>query len=301
MFQKFIVISLLSVWSSQTVAKELAITFDDSPRFAHGYFNGKQRSQKVIEQLSEHGVSQVAFFSVANALDEEGRARLNRYARAGHIIANHTNSHPDINQSSFEEFSKDFLLAHDRLKRFKNFRKLFRFPYLKEGDSLEKRDGMRALLAEHSYFNAYITLKNWDWFIESLFQEAIKDGVTIDMQRMSSFYVQTLMESINHYDQMAVRHLGRSPKHVLLLHEIDISALFIGDLVDELRQSGWNIISIEQAYADDIANYQSKKLFKSNPGRIGEIATDRGQVAQLRHASLDEKYLKEKFLKEVVN
>ena len=81
MLQKFIVVSLLSVWSLQTVAKDLAITFDDSPRFAHGYFNGKQRSQKLIEQLSEHGVSQVAFFSIANALDEEGRARLNRYAR----------------------------------------------------------------------------------------------------------------------------------------------------------------------------------------------------------------------------
>ena len=34
MLQKFIVVSLLSVWSLQTVAKDLAITFDDSPRFA---------------------------------------------------------------------------------------------------------------------------------------------------------------------------------------------------------------------------------------------------------------------------
>jgi len=62
-----------------------------------------------------------------------------------------------------DEFSKDFLLAHDRLKGFKNFRKLSRFPYWKEGDSSEKRDGTKALLAEQGYFNAYITLKNQDW------------------------------------------------------------------------------------------------------------------------------------------
>lgn len=73
MNQKFIFVFLLSLWSFQTFAKELAITFDDSPSFANGYFNGKQRSQKLIEQLSEHGVSQVAFFSIANALDGEGR------------------------------------------------------------------------------------------------------------------------------------------------------------------------------------------------------------------------------------
>ena len=36
MLQKFIVVALLSVRSLQTVAKELAITLDDLPRFAHG-------------------------------------------------------------------------------------------------------------------------------------------------------------------------------------------------------------------------------------------------------------------------
>ena len=72
MLQKFIVVSLLSVWSLQTVAKDL-ITFDDSPRFAHGYFNGKQRSQKLIEQLSEHGVSQV--FLSRKCLGRRGQGR----------------------------------------------------------------------------------------------------------------------------------------------------------------------------------------------------------------------------------
>lgn len=300
-FTKAITFVLLALCSLHTFAKELAITFDDSPRFANGYLNGEQRSQMLIKRLAEHGVDQVVFFSIANALDQEGRERLHRYADAGHIIANHTYSHLDINQASLDEFSKDLLRGHNLLKDFKNFRKLFRFPYLREGNSVKKRDGVRALLAERDYFNAYVTLKNADWYIESLFQDAMKDGTTIDMQKMSRFYVQSLMESINHFDQMGVRHLGRSPKHVLLLHETDTAALFVGDLVDELRRNGWNIISVEQAYTDDIANYRSEKLFNSNPGRIGEIATGNGQVTQIRHPSLDTGYLKKNFLKKVVN
>ena len=87
MLQKFIVVALLSVWSLQTVAKELAITFDDSPRFAHGYFNGKQRSQKLIEQLSEHGVSQVAFFkSQMPWTKRAGRGRFDMRDISGHKI-----------------------------------------------------------------------------------------------------------------------------------------------------------------------------------------------------------------------
>jgi peptidoglycan-N-acetylglucosamine deacetylase len=282
-------------FSHLAYSKEIAITFDDSPRHAKGYFDGNTRSKKLIDELRSHHVKQVAFFSVSERLNKEGIERLNRYAKAGHIIANHTHSHPNINQLTLENFSQDFLMAHNKLKSFDNYSKLFRFPYLREGDTRLKRDGMRQLLQEHGYRNAYITLNNYDWYIEVLFQRAIKKGEEVDMGRMKAFYVDTLMESIEYYDQMAVTRLGRSPKHVLLLHEMDISALFIGDLVDELRKRGWSIISPLEAYKDEIADYQIDTPLKYNPGRIGEIARDKGQKTGLWHHTLDEKYLDEMF------
>ena len=39
---------------------------------------------------------------------------------------------------------------------------------------------------------------------------------------------------------------------------------------------------------------------KYNPGRIGEIAKDKGQTKRLWHNTLDEAYLKARFDKEVV-
>ncbi len=286
---------MTSCFSHLAYSKEIAITFDDSPRHAKGYFDGNTRSKKLIDELRSHQVKQVAFFSVSERLNKEGIERLNRYAKAGHIIANHTHSHPNINQLTLENFSKDFLMAHNKLKSFDNYFKLFRFPYLREGDTRLKRDGMRQLLQEHGYRNAYITLNNYDWYIEVLFQRAIKKGEDVDMGRMKAFYVDMLMESIEYYDQMAVSRLGRSPKHVLLLHEMDISALFIGDLVDELRKRGWSFISPLEAYNDEIADYQIDTPLKYNPGRVGEIARDKGQDTGLWDHTLDEKYLDEMF------
>ncbi|WP_448568347.1 polysaccharide deacetylase family protein [Thalassotalea ganghwensis] len=291
---------LLTSTNLHAFEKEIAITFDDSPRHANGYLDGQTRAQKLIKALTLHDVEQVAFFSVSQRLNEEGITRLNLYANAGHIIANHTNSHPNFNRLSLKEFSDDFLEADHKLKTFKNFKPWFRFPYLREGDTLKKRDGFRKLLTKHKYVNAYITANNYDWYIESLFQKAIKDGITVDISRLRNFYVQQLMESINYYDQMAIKYLGRSPKHVLLLHEMDVSALFIGDLVNELRQQGWKIIPISEAYSDEIAQYQTLNIFKFNPGRIGEIAKDKGQNQALWHHSLDENYLKAMFEKEVL-
>ena len=300
MIKKFLIL-YFTLLSFTIFAKEIAITFDDSPRAAQGYFDGPTRASKLIKALKQHDVEQVAFFSVSKKLDEEGKERLTTYSEAGHIIANHTHSHPDINKLSFQEYKNDFIMADSLLNHYENFRKWLRYPYLREGDTVEKRDGMRELLKEKGYINAYITLNNYDWYIETLFQKAVKDKVEIDYDALRQFYVSVMMESIQYYEQMAVKHLGRSPKQVLLLHEMDISALFIGDLVDELRKQGWSIITPEHAYTDPIAAYKAEKLMKFNPGRIGEIARNKGQKKGLWHKTLDEKYLQQRFEKEVIN
>ncbi|GAA4358234.1 polysaccharide deacetylase family protein [Kangiella marina] len=300
-YYKISVLLLSYLLSFALFSKEIAITFDDSPRGASGYFDGPTRAKTLIKALKDHKVEQVAFFSVSKRLDDEGIKRLKSYNDAGHIIANHTHSHPDINKLSLDEYSADFLKADKRLSQFDNFEKWFRFPYLREGDTKDKRDGMRSLLYEHGYRNAYITLNNYDWYIESLFQESIKQSMNIDMDRMSRFYVSVLMEGIEYYDELAEKHLERSPKHVLLLHEMDISALFIGDLVDELRQRGWKIITPEEAYTDDIAHFETDTVLKFNPGRIGEVAIGKGQRKGLWHKTLDEKYLQQRFEQEVLS
>jgi len=223
----------------------------------------------LINVLKEKKVEQVAFFSVSKNLNAEGIERLHAYSDAGHIIANHTHSHPDINKLDLEEYKQDFLKANSLLSQFKNFKKLFRFPYLREGDTKEKQVGMRTLLKKHKYTNAYITLNNYDWYIESLFQKALKQGRQIDLEKLQIFYVDVLIESIEYYDEMAKTHLGRSPKHILLLHEMDISALFLGALIDKLRSKGWNIITPEDAYKDKISQHKIHNTLRFNPGRIG--------------------------------
>lgn len=281
-------------------AKELAITFDDAPRAATGYLDGPSRAKMLINKLKKHRVNQAAFFAVSKNLDAEGKERLQAYAEAGHIIANHTYSHPDFNKLELDDYIQNFVQADHALSEFKNMRKWFRFPYLREGDTKEKRDGMRDKLAELGYINAYITLNNYDWYIEDLFQKAISNGHDVDLKKLSQFYVDVIVKGIDYYDQLSIKYLTRSPKHVLLLHEMDITALFIGDLVDELRTRGWKIISPEAAYTDAIADYQIERTLRFNPGRIGEIAIDKGQKKNLWHYTLDESYLEKRFNQDVL-
>ena len=294
----FLMLSLvISAWCQ---AKQLAITFDDAPRKATGYFDGPTRAKTLIDNLKRHKVPEVAFFVTTQGMNQEGRQRIKAYNNAGHLIANHTHSHPDFLKQDLDSYRDDFLKAHTMLKGLSQFKPWFRFPYLREGETLQKRDGMRQTLAEFGYTNAYITLNNYDWYIENLFQQALAAGKKVNFARLSEMYVDSIMQSIDYYDAMAEHHLGRSPKHVLLLHEMDISALFIGDLVTRLRKEGWEIISPEVAYRDPIATFSLPTPRKYNPGRIGEIAYSKGQRKGLWHYSLDEAYLEKRFDQEVL-
>lgn len=291
----FALLLLINVSAHSAPDKQIAFTFDDSPRAATGYLDGPTRARMLLAALKAHDVPQVAFFSVSAQLSEEGIARLTAYSDAGHLIANHSHDHPDFNVLSLAQYVANFEEADRALAQFKTMTKLFRFPYLREGNTLEKRDGMRAALAAKGYRNAYVTANTYDWYIENQFQKAISAGVKLDLVRMSHYYVEMMVQSIEAYDEFAVKELGRSPKHVLLLHETDISALFVGDLVTELKRKGWQIISPLAAYEDDIASFQTPEVLAYNPGRIGEIVRSKGQTKGLWPPALKEEYLDQQF------
>ncbi|SEA01166.1 polysaccharide deacetylase family protein [Alkalimonas amylolytica] len=244
---------------SSTGTKRIAISFDDAPTPTHGYFTGPERTSLLLESLEKAGIQQAAFFAVSEHITSEGHQRLLAYSNAGHIIANHTHSHPNLNSTSLAYYLADIAQADSALQHYPTFRKWFRFPYLREGDTLSKRDGVRQYLADNHYINAYITLNNYDWYLDQLFQQAIQAGEAVDLAAMRSFYVDTLMASIHYYHELALQYLNRSPHHVLLLHENDLAALFIHDLIAELQLQGWKIIPMEQAYQDPLLSYQSSR------------------------------------------
>lgn len=282
-------------------AKEIAFTFDDAPRPDSVLFNGQQRAHALIGQLIKGGIQKATFFLNTSRLNIEGRERIQSYVQAGHSIGNHTHTHPDINSTDINDYLEDIFKAHNLAKEISGFTPYFRFPYLREGDTVEKRDRVRQEIKKLSLKNAYVTVDNYDWYMDSLLQKALKDGKIIDFEKLKKVYLEVLIACVESYDSMAMEGLGRSPKHVLLLHENDINALFVGDLSLALQERGWKIISPEEAYEDEISNYSTPNIFKWNPGRIGEIAEDNGlEKNKWWHESCDEDYLEELFMKEKI-
>lgn len=265
-----------AIWAGGAEARDLALSFDDAPRPGSAIFSGSERQARLIAGLRRAGVEQAAFFAnTRDRLDGAGRARIYAYGIAGHVIANHSASHPHLRDLSAEAFLDDVQEADTALNIFPGFRPWFRFPYLDEGDTAAKRDAVREGLERLGYAQGYVTIDTYDWYIDQLANNAAQRGEMLNMEELKSLYLEAIVASADFYDDLAVAHLGRSPRHVLLLHENDLAALFITDLVAALRNDGWIIVSADVAYADPIAQTMPDTMFL-NQGRVAALAEAAG-------------------------
>ncbi|MGK6320932.1 polysaccharide deacetylase family protein [Sphingomonas sp. DT-204] len=251
--------ALLACAAPLAAQKRIALSFDDVPRGRGAFLTPDQRTERLIAGLKQAGVRQAVFYvnpgRLATPDGANGEAHIAAYVAAGHVIANHSFSHQHLNAMPADAYLADIDRAEAWLKDRPGYRPWFRFPFLDEGSKDKaKRDAVRAGLKARGLANGYVTVDGSDWNMEGLTIAAVKAGKPIDMAALKALYVETLVGAADFYDDLARRTLGRSPAHVILLHETDLAALYITDLVEALRKDGWEIITADEAYRDPIAS-----------------------------------------------
>ncbi len=257
------------------MTKSIAITFDDAPLYGGPLLTGEERTQMLIEALAALGV-EVTFYATPHDFDIPGSyERLLAYNDAGHIIANHTNDHTAASETDPAVFLSDVADASALLSEFSNYRPWFRFPFLDEGTPLETRDAYRDGLAELGLGNGYVTVDTFDWYINDKLAYAIETGGYYDLNAIRDAYVEMVVNAANHYEDMGQDLFGRSVAQVLLLHENDLAALFIGDVIAALIDDGWDIISSDEAYQDPLAEMVPDTL-QTGRGQLAALAIDAG-------------------------
>lgn len=281
--------------------KRIALTFDDGPTSDGPLLTGEERTAKLIDALTASGVKQAAFFITTRNLDNEiSQQRVRDYAAAGHVIANHSDQHFWAHKTEVGDYIADIDIAEEKLRGFDNRRAWFRFPFLDEGRELEKRDALRAALAERNLTSGYVTIDTFDWHMVTLVRRAIKAGKCVDIDKAGEIYVDMFVEAAEHFHVMSLETLERAPAQNILLHENDLAALFVDDLVAGLRAVGWEIITADEAFADPLMAQLPQTTF-SGMGRVAAFAYEAGYRGdRLDHPAADEASIEARFKKGAV-
>jgi peptidoglycan/xylan/chitin deacetylase (PgdA/CDA1 family) len=263
----------------EPAGKRIAISFDDAPRGPGAFFTEDDRAARLIAALKDAGASQTVFFVNPGRINigDGDEARLARYVVAGHVIANHTFTHPKLSRDSAGDYLADIDKASAWLNGRPGYRPWFRFPALDEGGTdTAKRDAVRAGLAARGLRNGYVTVDGLDWNMEAQAIAAARAGKPIDQAALRDLYVETHVQSADFSDALARRTLGRSPVHMLLLHETDLAALYIGNLIAALRADGWEVVTADQAYADPVYAQAPDTRFAGGGTLIEQLAWEKG-------------------------
>ena len=273
--------AMATAQGSADTSRQIALSFDDAPRKDGTVLSGVARTDILIAALAEAEVAGAAFYVMTGniARTRAGAERLRAYAQAGHVLANHTHTHPRLRDTSPDVYLQDIDTAAKALQDFEGTLPLFRYPYLDEGDTPARRHAIRDGLAARGLTNGYVTVDTYDWYMQALLDEAVSAGHPVDFDALGSLYVEVLMEGVAFYAALARDTLDHAPTHVLLLHENDLAALYVGDLVAALRADGWQIVPTHTAYADPIAQLIPETEFNGQ-GRVAAIAHARGTPAR---------------------
>jgi peptidoglycan/xylan/chitin deacetylase (PgdA/CDA1 family) len=148
---------LLALSAGPAWGQEMAITFDDLP--AHGAVPaGTTRleiAQSILATLKRERMPPTYGFINGKRLEQDASSLgvLEAWRAAGQPLANHTWAHEDFNDETPQQFEADVSRDEPLLQRLMGDEDWhwFRYPFLHEGDTVEKRRAARAWLCFDSF------------------------------------------------------------------------------------------------------------------------------------------------------
>ncbi len=127
----------------------VVLTFDDGPHAEH--------TPRILDVLAEQQIRAV-FFVVGERVQSAAALDIvRRTAKNGHLIGNHTFSHPRLTELPTEEIRSEIVRTHELIAEFEPRQKLFRPPYGLYNETVE------AVLKELKYKAVLWNADSGDW------------------------------------------------------------------------------------------------------------------------------------------
>lgn len=268
---------LLALFVSALPAQEISLTFDDLPN--HGDLPpGVTRADVARIFVAALTPADVEFYGFMNAGRAEGDAAQNEvlhiWRDAGFPLASHSFSHMDLHRNNVEDFQRDIDQNEAALKQLMAGQdwKWFRHPYLREGDTLEKRREVRAYLKRQGYRTAQVTIDFGDYMWNAPYARCMAKGDEDAVEELKSLYLEAAEDSLDAGQELSHELFGRDIKHTMLLHIGAFTGLMLPELLELLDDLDFELVTLAEAHSDP--------AYESDP----DVATTRGETLLMQMA-----------------
>ncbi len=268
---------LLIVFAAVLPAQEISLTFDDLPNHGDlppGVTRGDV-ARTFVAALKPAGVEFYGFINAGrNAGDAVQNEVLHIWRDAGFPLASHSFSHMDLHRNSVEDFERNIEqneAALEQLMAGQNW-KWFRYPYLREGDTLEKRRQIRAYLKQQGYRTAQVTIDFGDYMWNAPYARCMAKGDEEAVEELKALYLEAAEDSLDSGQELSHELFGRDIKHTMLLHIGAFTGLMLPELFELLDDLDFQLVTLAEAHNDP--------AYESDP----DVATTRGETLLMQMA-----------------
>lgn len=235
---------------------KLAITVDDLP--VHGGPTPGESHASIADSMARAlvaGGATDAHGFVNGVWVERDPATLEIlkvWRRAGLPLANHGWAHRHLNEMSLAEFEREVGRNEPLLTQLQPGEqwRWFRYPFLGEGDTPEKRIAARKLLAGRGYRIAAVTMDFSDWQWSEPYARCKSKDDRAALARLEQSYLGAARENIRFYRNLSSTVHSRDIPYVLLLHASALTARLMPRLLKIYRAEGFRFVSLQEAQRD---------------------------------------------------
>src|SRR6266851_2134274 len=272
---------------------QLALTLDDPTLTLGSILRWQEANSRILKAVSEKGVRAAMFVCGMRVDEADGAKLLSAWDQAGHLICNHSYSHKFYaEQTSYADFAVDFLKNEKVIAPYHNRTALFRYPFLKEGDSTDKRDRFRDLLKERGYRVGHVTIDASDWYVSQRFVDRLAKQPNAPIAPCRDYLIAHLLDRAAFYRHLALDLLGRDIRHTVLVHFNPLNAFVLLEVMNAFETAGWQWVDASLAFEDPIFRSQPQTL-PAGESLVWALAKETGRFEdRLRYPGEDDVYEK---------
>lgn len=233
----------------------IALTIDDLPWSGPSPSAAERRdgSDRIIAALHAHRAPATAFVNCDNVRGDT--ALLRAWLDAGFALDNHTARHLDIDAVGAAAWLADARVCDGMLRSLGVVPRYLRFPMLRQGATLARRDSGARGLAALGVRTAHVTIDDSDYLIAEAYRRVRatgEEGSVAARAAIVALYVEHMLACTRHAEDVALRKLGRPVAHVLLLHASRLNADHLAAVLRALEKRGATFIALDEALRDPV-------------------------------------------------
>jgi peptidoglycan/xylan/chitin deacetylase (PgdA/CDA1 family) len=255
--------------------RTVAITVDDLP-YVGPDATARRDNRRQLAAFRERHVPVTAFV-IGGRIDGQ---ILREWLRSGFDLANHSYTHPNMNELSIEQIEDEIARGEAALapylKEAGKKLEFFRFPMNHTGNTKEKHDAVAAFLAKRGMAVATCTIENSDYLFNRAYIEARAKRDAARERKLRAEYLAFTAAETDFLAGVTKQVFGYEPPQVMLLHDNPLNADVIGEVLKQFEERGYRFVTLKAAQSDAAYKTPDTYITKFGPMWGYRWAVERG-------------------------